>query len=163
MPDVFLSYSREDQVVARRFADALEREGFSVWWDQTLSVGDAYDKVTERALGEARAVLVLWSKRSVDSRWVRAEATMADRNGRLVPVMIEPCNRPIMFELTQTADLSHWDGAAGDPAWQSLLGSIRRFVGGQGNAAQAASPDAMPAASTNRNKSTKWRLPLWLA
>ena len=79
-PDVFLSYSREDQATARRFAEALEREGFSVWWDQTLHSGEAYDKVTEKALREAKAVVVLWSKAAVDSRWVRAEATQADRS-----------------------------------------------------------------------------------
>ena len=35
MPDIFLSYSRDDQAIARRFAEGFEREGFSVWWDQT--------------------------------------------------------------------------------------------------------------------------------
>jgi TIR domain len=49
MPDIFLSYSREDQVVARRYVKALEREGLSVWWDVTLKAGEVYDKVTEQA------------------------------------------------------------------------------------------------------------------
>ena len=31
-PDIFLSYNREDSDTARRFAEGLEREGFSVWW-----------------------------------------------------------------------------------------------------------------------------------
>ena len=53
MSDIFLSYSRDDQAIARRFAAGLEREGLSVWWDQTLHSGDAYDKVTEKALKEA--------------------------------------------------------------------------------------------------------------
>jgi TIR domain len=44
--DIFLSYSHEDQAVARRFAEAFEREGFSVWWDATLRSGEAYDQVT---------------------------------------------------------------------------------------------------------------------
>jgi TolB-like protein/Tfp pilus assembly protein PilF len=79
-------------------------------------------------LREAKAVVVLWSKKSVDSRWVRAEATTADRNKTLVPVMIEPCLRPIMFELTHTADLSHWTGDATDKVWQSYLAGVRRFV-----------------------------------
>jgi TolB-like protein/Tfp pilus assembly protein PilF len=72
--------------------------------------------------------VVLWSKRSVESRWVRAEATLADRNKTLVPAMIEPCDRPIMFELTQTADLSHWNGDAHDPAWRAYVADVRRFV-----------------------------------
>jgi hypothetical protein len=51
---------------------------------------------------------VLWSKKSVLSHWVRAEATLADRNQTLVPCMIEPCEQQIMFELKQTAEPSHW-------------------------------------------------------
>jgi hypothetical protein len=128
MTDVFLSYSREDQQNARLFAEGFEHEGFSVWWDQALNPGEAFDQVTERALAEARAVVVLWSKKSVDSRWVRAEATQAHADGRLIPVMIEPCKRPIMFELTHTADLSVWNGDTTDAAWQAFVRSVRRFV-----------------------------------
>ena len=128
MPDIFLSYSRDDQPTARLFAAGFERAGFSVWWDQTLRSGENYDQVTERALRDAKAVVVLWSRKSVDSRWVRAEATQADRNGTLVPVMIEPCNRPIMFELKHTAELAHWKGDPGDPAWRALLGDAAQFV-----------------------------------
>ena len=111
IPDIFLSYNREDQAVARRFAEAFEGEGFTVWWDTTLRADEAYDEVTETALRTARAVVVLWSPRSVVSRWVRAEATLADRNKTLVPCTIEPCDRPIMFELTQTAELTTEPGA----------------------------------------------------
>ena len=128
MPDIFLSYSRDDEATARRFAEAFEREGFSVWWDQTLHAGEDYDEVTEKALEEARAVVVLWSRKSVGSRWVRAEATQADRNGTLVPAMIEDCKRPIMFELKQTADLSGWTGDPRDKTWQAYLASVRRRV-----------------------------------
>ncbi len=128
-PDIFLSYNREDAAVAKRFADAFAGEGLSVWWDATLRSGEAYDEVTEAALRGAKAVVVLWSPRSVVSRWVRAEATIADRCKTLVPVTIEPCERPIMFELTQTAELSHWTGDAGDRAWLAFLGDVRGFVG----------------------------------
>ncbi|HEV7632587.1 MAG TPA: hypothetical protein VGO41_06315, partial [Steroidobacteraceae bacterium] len=69
-----------------------------------------------------------WSKKSVVSRWVRAEATIADRNKTLMPAMIEPCERPLMFELTQTAELSHWDGAAKDTVWLAFLADVKRLV-----------------------------------
>ncbi len=128
MPDIFLSYNREDRARAKLFAEAFEAQGFKVWWDGGLRTGEAYDQVTEKALREAKAVVVLWSKRSVDSRWVRAEATLADRNKTLVPCMIEPCERPIMFELTQTAELSHWQGDAGDRAWVAFLEDVRLFL-----------------------------------
>jgi TolB-like protein len=128
MPDIFLSYSREDQATAQRFAEGFEAQGFSVWWDVTLRPGETFDEVTEAALRDAKAVVVLWSPRSISSRWVRAEAAIADRNKTLVPVMIEPCNRPVMFELTQTANLARWTGEASDPAWRGFLTDVRRFV-----------------------------------
>ena len=81
-------------------------EGFSVWWDAVLRSGETFDEVIERELRAAKAVVVLWSPRSVASRWVRAEATLADRANKLVPVIIEPCNLPIIFELTHAADLA---------------------------------------------------------
>ncbi|WP_310497207.1 TIR domain-containing protein [Sandarakinorhabdus sp.] len=129
MTDIFLSYNREDQRQAKLFADAFAAAGLSVWWDTALRSGEAYDEVTEAALRAAKAVVVLWSPRSVVSRWVRAEATIADRCKTLVPVTIEPCERPIMFELTQTADLSHWTGEPGDKVWAALLDDVRRYVG----------------------------------
>jgi predicted esterase len=127
-PDIFLSYSREDKATAHLYADALRQEGFSVWWDQTLNTGEAYDAVTEQALDAARAVVVLWSRTSVGSRWVRAEATIADRNGVLMPVMIEPCRRPVMFELTQTSELTHWKGDTSDPGWRKFTDDLKRLM-----------------------------------
>jgi TolB-like protein len=128
LADVFLSYSRDDLPIARRFAKGFEREGFSVWWDAALIPGDAFDQAIETALNEAKAVVVLWSRTSVASRWVRAEATLANENRTLVPVMIEPCKRPIMFELTHTPDLSKWTGDPQDEAWQTCVAAVRRFV-----------------------------------
>ena len=158
MSDVFLSYSRDDQAVARRYASGLEKAGFSVWWDQTLRSGETYDEVTEQALRAAKAVVVLWSKTSIASRWVRAEATIADRNRTLVPVMIEACDRPVMFELTQTADLTGWQGEAADPRWQAFLDDIRRCIERAGDggpsAAATASMRALPelAAASSRRR-----------
>jgi TolB-like protein len=148
MPDIFLSYNREDQAVARRFAEAFEAEGFSVWWDVTLRSGEAYDQVTEQALRTAKAVVVLWSPRSVVSRWVRAEATLAERQKTLLPVRIEPCDLPIMFELTQTADLAHWQGDARDTVWRGFLADVGRMTGAPiGEAAAVPEPPA-PAMAT---------------
>ncbi|HTX48334.1 MAG TPA: AAA family ATPase, partial [Caulobacteraceae bacterium] len=65
----------------------------------------------------------------------------------LVPVTIEPCKRPIMFELTQTADLSGWDGTAAHGGWRAFLGDVRRLVGKDAAPSPSAPPpDPVPAA-----------------
>jgi TolB-like protein len=178
MHDIFLSYNREDQATARKFAEGFEHAGFSVWWDVTLKSGEAYDRVTEQALRSAKAVVVLWSKRSVNSDWVRAEATIALRNKTFAPVMIEVCERPLMFELTQTADLCHWTGDVADKVWQNYVMDVRRFMtqsavvgssaAGSGAANHAGSPIAapytpqvtQPTAATNQQHATAKRTPL---
>jgi TolB-like protein/Tfp pilus assembly protein PilF len=128
LADIFLSYNREDQSVARAFAQGFEAAGYSVWWDTNLRAGEAYDEVTSQALQGAKAVVVLWSQKSVVSRWVRAEALAGQKNNRLVPCMIEACERPIMFELTHTAELHSWQGDTSDPRWIAYLGDVGSFV-----------------------------------
>jgi hypothetical protein len=126
--DIFLSYARHDRNIARMFATAIGDEGFSVWWDASLRSGETFDEVIEQNLREAKAVVVLWSRHSVASRWVRAEATQADRRNKLAPAIIEACDRPIIFELTHAADLSEWAGDATDPTWRTFMDDLRRLV-----------------------------------
>lgn len=143
--DIFISYSREERPAARHFAESFAGEGFSVWWDAVLRSGQTFDEVIEKELRAAKAVVVLWSPRSVASRWVRAEATLADRGNKLVPVIIESCNLPIIFELTHAADLADWTGDTSDSRWQILVSDLRRLVGGDYEVAGALAKPPEPA------------------
>lgn len=149
MADIFLSYSRADRPVAQTMAEALEAEGFSVWWDKILRAGQTYDEVTETMLRDAQVVIVLWSETSVQSKWVRAEATLGQRKCELVPVMIEDAERPIMFELIQTADLIGWSGDRGEPRWTEFVADVLRSLekarAGSGTEAVPVAPAAKPA------------------
>jgi FOG: FHA domain len=138
--DIFISYCREERPVARRFAECFAEEGFSVWWDAQLHSGETFDEVIEKELRAAKAVVVLWSPRSVASRWVRAEATLADRDNKLVPIIIEPCNRPIIFELTHAAELAEWSGDTSEASYQTLIRDLRRMVGKTKDTQAAAAP-----------------------
>ena len=142
--DIFLSYARADQATARNFAECFGQEGFSVWWDASLHSGQTFDEVIEQNLRDAKAVVVLWSPRSVASRWVRAEATLADRRNKLAPAIIEPCDRPIIFELTHAADLTEWAGDTSDPRWRNFMHDLRRLVQAEGDAGAVPAP-ASPA------------------
>jgi hypothetical protein len=126
--DIFLSYARIDRAAARMFAEAFADEGFSVWWDAALHSGETFDEVIERNLRDAAAVVVLWSPRSVASRWVRAEATQADRRNKLAPAIIEQCDRPIIFELTHAADLCDWTGDITDLRWRTFVDDLRHLI-----------------------------------
>jgi formylglycine-generating enzyme required for sulfatase activity len=142
MADAFISYKNEDRAAARLFADALAAEGISVWWDPAVRTGETYDEVIERNLREARTVVVLWSPRSVRSKWVRAEATVGDRKGEggLAPVMIAECERPIAFELMQTADLRGWEGDRTDPRWLAFVADLREALETRKSAARTRGP-----------------------
>ncbi|MEL7546520.1 MAG: SUMF1/EgtB/PvdO family nonheme iron enzyme [Pseudomonadota bacterium] len=128
MADIFLSYSRADRDRAQTISKALEAEGFSVWWDKVLRAGQTYDEVTEGMLRDSKVVVVLWSEVSVKSKWVRAEATLGERTSVLVPAMIDDAERPIMFELTQSADLIGWENDREDPRWKQFIADIRSAV-----------------------------------
>jgi len=125
MADIFISYKSEDRAKVAPIALALEAEGLTVWWDTQLEGGLDYQEAIDRNLRNALLVLVLWTPRSVKSRWVRSEATVADRHGVLLPVVLEPCERPVAFELLQTRDLTRWNGDPGDVEWQRLLKEVR--------------------------------------
>ena len=129
MSDIFISYTREDQPTARKLADALEGEGWTVWWDPKLRAGEHFDDVIEKALKEAKCVIVMWSNRSVQSRYVRDEATYALDRNKLAPVAIENVNLPFRFKGVQTPSLLGWDGSKDASEFRKLVEDIASIVG----------------------------------
>lgn len=107
MASVFLSYDRDDHVKAAEIAAVLENASHDVWWDQQIRGGAQYSKEIEQALSNADAVVVLWSKSSVDSAWVRDEAAEGRDWGKLIPVALDAAKPPIGFRQFQTIDLSN--------------------------------------------------------
>lgn len=91
MADVFISYDTEDRPKARLVSDKLGEAGYSVWWDRNIILGGEFWDVIEAELEASRAVIVLWSKESVKSPWVKAEANRGTRGDRLIPILIEDC------------------------------------------------------------------------
>jgi hypothetical protein len=127
--DVFLSYARSDRDFAERMALALERNDLTVWWDRDIPHGAVFDDEIAKALDQTRCVIVLWSKASVASQWVRAEASRAAARQALVPVFIEDVASPLGFNLLQTADLVGSRDPATDPRFPAIVASVRRIAG----------------------------------
>jgi TolB-like protein/Tfp pilus assembly protein PilF len=118
---VFLSYARNDRAQARRVLDVLEQAGLSVWWDDLLEAGSVFTRRTEQALDNADAVVVLWSKASVGSHWVRDEATSGRDRGRLVPISLDGSLPPLGFRQFQSIDISKWNGSPDAAEFRNVL------------------------------------------
>lgn len=124
MASVFLSYDRDDVPKAKGIALALETAGHSVWWDRHIKGGAQYSKEIEAALSSADAVVVLWSESSVDSAWVRDEATAGRDSNRLVPVLLDATQPPLGFRQYQSIDLSRWKRGSRGSAIRELIATI---------------------------------------
>ena len=128
MANVFLSYAREDSAKAAIIAKALSGRDWTVWWDRTIPPGKTFDDVIEDALDRAACVVVLWSRTSVLSHWVRAEAAEGARRGILVPALLEAAKIPLEFRRVQAADLTSWHGDPADPEFERFVQSITALI-----------------------------------
>jgi len=57
--EVFISYARQDRARAEELAEALEAQGWSVFWDPEILPGETYVSVIKRHLETVPAVVVL--------------------------------------------------------------------------------------------------------
>ena len=68
MADIFVSYSRTDKARVAPLVEALEAQGWSVWWDPEITPGDEFDALIGAELEAARQWW--WSGRPL--RWIHA-------------------------------------------------------------------------------------------
>ena len=100
---LFISYSHEDKPVAKQVAEALSQRGYEVFWDMRRSPLERRSTRTSTTSSrKCDAVVVLWSKHSVDSDYVKEEAEYAKKKSVLVPLTDrrhEPC--PLVFRASR--------------------------------------------------------------
>lgn len=125
---VFVSYAHEDRPRAEAVIRVLERAGFQVWWDSLIVAGTPFASTTEQALEAASAVVVLWSRHSVASHWVRDEATVGRDRARLVPASLDGSEPPIGFRQYLFIDLSKWRGKAEAPEIHAVVQAVQAAV-----------------------------------
>jgi DNA/RNA endonuclease G (NUC1) len=122
--DVFISYARTDEVIARNLVELLRSEGFEVWFDNDIYTGATWESLLMGTLASAKAVVVLWSQRSVKRRWVLQEADIAMGSQRLVPVIIDDCAPPKRFASVQAAIMPGWTGTGPHSELERLLAGV---------------------------------------
>lgn len=129
MADIFISYTKKDRSRVEPLAKALEDQGWTVWWDPIIPTGKDFDDIIEEELSKARCVIVIWTKKSVKSKYVKGEAREALNQEILIPIEIESgIKPPYDFRSLQTLSLTDWDGSDNFPAYQKLVSDISRII-----------------------------------
>lgn len=112
MSRTFISYSSQDRFVARRIAYDLQSRGIEVWMDEfEILPGDSIVEKIAEGIRTSEYLIVLISKNSVGSSWVRKEFEMAfERNReaserRLIPVRVDDTPVPPYLAGVQYVDL----------------------------------------------------------
>ena len=119
-PKVFVSHASEDkELFVVEFARRLRENGVDAWLDQwEMKPGDSLvDKIFEKGLKDAQAVIIVLSKVSVQKPWVREELNTSvvnriSRGTRLIPVVIDDCEVPESLRSTlwqKVDDLAYYD------------------------------------------------------
>ena len=127
-PYVFISYKREEIDQAKMMKDTLENQGFSVWWDENIQCGQIWSNVLDGAVRNASCIVVLWSKRSLQSRWVMHEASSAMDREIYAPVRIELISIDPPFNRYQASDLLDWRGEKEHPGFIDLQNRLNVLI-----------------------------------
>ncbi len=130
MYDIFLSYASEDIEKSKRLATALEKQGWSVFWDRsTLLAGQDFEDVIEQAIDQSACMIVGWSTASKKSDWVKGEANIGRERRILVPILFETINQPIAFRGFHAENFSAWNGEIESDEFSKLTSAVERLAG----------------------------------
>jgi serine/threonine-protein kinase len=132
-PDIFISYKAEDRARLVPLVEALEAEGFSVWWDRHIGGGARWREDIREHLEAARCVIVAWTHSSTgpEGDFVCDEASRARRRGTYLPIRLDPVEPPLGFGEIQSLSLEGWHGERSDPRFEALAGAIRERIAGE--------------------------------
>ncbi len=129
MSEIFISYAREDLERTRQLANALGSLGWNVFIDRRIPAGKTWADYIGKELDGAKCVIVIWSKASLGSRFVKLEANNALAKEKLIPVLIEDVSPPFEFGDLHAADLSKWDGDKNKEEFINLVTDIESLIG----------------------------------
>lgn len=111
MAKVFISHSTQDRDFTLKLAENLSQAGIPTWLDHwEIKVGDSIVEKINEGIRTSDYLIVVLSKASTTSRWVREELSAAktieiDKKGVFIlPVLLETCDIPPMIAAKRYAD-----------------------------------------------------------
>lgn len=129
MSDIFISYASQDRERILPIVQALEKSGWSVFWDRTIPPGKTWRQFIGSEIESARCIVVVWTADSISSRWVQEEAEIGSQKDILIPLSLEQIKPPFGFGTIQSANLTGWDGDTSSADFRQLLDSLSSMLG----------------------------------
>jgi len=149
-PDVFISYSRENQQQVVRLVEYLREQGLGVWMDETdIHGATMWTEEIVEAIHKCNLFILAISQHSTGSKNVVKELALASEREKIIlPIYLEQCDIPKNMEYQlagiQNIALHTLDKAK---AYEFVHQTIRRLGVGQAQAEDQALGQAEPSPS----------------
>ena len=149
-PDVFISYSRENQQEVIKLVEYLRGQGLAVWMDETdIHGATLWTKEIVEAIRACDLFILAISRHSTDSKNVVKELALASEREKIIlPIYLEQCDIPETMEY-QLAGIQNiaLHTLEKSKAYEFVHQTIRRLGVGQAAEESQALSQAEPAPS----------------
>jgi hypothetical protein len=136
-PTAFLSHASEDKPLARKLAQDLEARGVQVFFDEwDIGLGESIRQRIDEGLLRSEYVLIIFTPRSIQKPWVKAETDAAFMRklageAKLIPLRseLDPKDLPPLVQTLRSPNLDDYDAALAEIS-AALHGVSRRPIRG---------------------------------
>lgn len=109
MADIFISYSHQDRESVASISRALNELNITAWSDQKIRAGDEWMAEIEKALNEAKVLVLCVSPSFLASDWPQFEIGVAlsrarDSGVRVIPLILRESDVPDALNRFQYLD-----------------------------------------------------------
>lgn len=147
--DVFISYKREERALSELVKRALITAGYTAVTDLNIGHNEDFGDAIDIMIRTAQLTLVLWTKASAASNWVRKEARLArdlekaGKRNRYLGVMVEDVDLDLPPDLRGLQMVDIHNIGLDEPGLAQLLGAARDILGAETQqSAQTAEADS---------------------
>lgn len=123
---VFISYSSANLKVAQAACHVIEEHGFRCWMaPRDITPGSSYADLIDEAIQSCEVFVLIFSKSSSISKWVRSELNLAfERQAYIIPFRVD--DTPLKGSNRLILNQTHWIDAY--PQYESKLNELAESI-----------------------------------
>lgn len=135
--DVFISYKREERAFSERVKRTLIQAGYTAVTDLNINNNEDFGDAIDTMIRTATLTLVLWTKASAASDWVRKEARLArdlekaGKRNNYLGVMVEDVDLDMPADLRGLQMVDIHDGGLDKLGMARLLDAVGAILGAE--------------------------------